>query len=428
MRTTNQKFLTVLTVLFATFFATTTYAQLTIDAQLRPRLEYRHGYKTLFPDNTDAATFVSQRTRLNTGFKMKKLNFYLSLQDVRVWGDVGQLNSSDKNGFAIHQAWGEVLFSPSFAFKAGRQELVYDDHRIFGSVGWAQQARSHDAALLRFNKNKFKADMGYAFNQNGEALSGHVLTGKTYKSLFYTWLHNDWESFGASLLFLHNGLQFIDDEEAAKDETRYSQMVGSHLKFKKGKFGVSSNLYYQFGKDVGDNDLSAYLIGLDANYKISDAVTAGLGGEIQSGNDMGGPSNGENKAFTPLYGTNHKFNGHMDYFYVGNHGNNVGLVDLFAKAKFAFNSKNKLSFAAHHFMAAADISGTDSKTLGTEIDLAYTYAFSKEVKFQAGYSQMFASEGLEIVKGNIDDNTNNWAWLMVTINPTLFKTEVKKEE
>ena len=73
-------------------------AQLKIDTELRPRFEYRHGYKTLFPDNTDPAAFVSQRTRLNAGFKNEKLNFYLSLQDVRVWGDVPQLNSSDSNG------------------------------------------------------------------------------------------------------------------------------------------------------------------------------------------------------------------------------------------------------------------------------------------------------------------------------------------
>ena len=235
------------------------------------------------------------------------------------------------------------------------------------------------------------------------------------------------KNFGASLLILHNGMQFIDEEDSSKDETRYSQMIGSHLRFKKGKLAVSSNLYYQFGQDPADNDLSAYLIGLDANYKISNAVTAGLGGEIQSGNDLGAPTNGENNAFTPLYGTNHKFNGHMDYFYVGNHANNVGLVDIFANTKFVFNPKNNLSFDVHHFLAAANITGADSKTLGTEIDLAYTYAFSKVVKFQAGYSQMFASEGLEIVKGNLDKNTNNWGWLMVTIYPTLYKSEVKKE-
>ena len=408
------------------FISISTYAQLTVDAQLRPRFEYRHGYKTLFPDDVDAASFVSQRTRLNAGFTNEKLNFYLSLQDVRVWGDVPQLNTADENGFSVHEAWGELLFSPQWRAKVGRQEIVYDDHRILGNVGWAQQARSHDAALIKFQKNKFEAHAGYAFNQNGEALTGHVLNVNTYKSLFYTWLHHDWDAIGASFLFLNNGLQFIDAENESNTETRYSQTVGSHLTYKGENLHLNSNLYYQFGKDVSNKDLSAYLLGIEANYKISQKVNLGLGGELQSGNDNGVPSNGENNAFTPLYGTNHKFNGFMDYFYVGNHMNNVGLVDLFAKAKLSASEKSSFDVALHYFLGAADIPGTDSKQLGTELDFGYSYQFSKDINLKAGYSHMFASEGLEIIKNNFDNNTNNWGWIMITIHPTLFKTETNK--
>jgi hypothetical protein len=39
-----------------------------ISAEVRPRYEYRHGYKTLFPDGKEAANFISQRTRLNGFF------------------------------------------------------------------------------------------------------------------------------------------------------------------------------------------------------------------------------------------------------------------------------------------------------------------------------------------------------------------------
>jgi len=61
--------------------------------------------------------------------------------------------------------------------------------------------------------------------------------------------------------------------------------------------------------------------------------------------------------------------------------------------------------------------------LGTEIDLVYTHKFTKDVAIGAGYSQMFASEGLEILKNNFDGNSNNWAWLMLTIKPTLFTSK-----
>jgi Alginate export len=396
-------------------------AQLKVDAELRPRFEYRHGYKTLFPDNEDPAAFVSQRSRLNFYYKTEKLNFFLSFQDVRVWGDVSQLNTSDKNGMSVHQAWGELLFDSNLSLKLGRQEIIFDDHRIFGNVGWTQQARSHDAAILKYKKDSFKFDLGFAFNQDGEALTGNTLTTpNTYKSIQFLWMHKDWQNLKASFLFLNNGLQFIDVNNSENNEIRYSQTFGTHLIYGKGNLGLASNLYYQFGKDKANNDLSAYLLGLEAMYKLSNKFKAGFGFELQSGNDNGTPSNNENRAFTPFYGTNHKFNGFMDYFYVGNHLNNVGLLDIYFKSIFKVNTKTNITTFVHNFSAAADMTGSSSKQFGTEIDLVYSYNFAKDINIKAGYSQLFASDGMDALKNNFDGNTNNWGWIMVTIKPTLF--------
>ena len=143
-----------------------------------------------------------------------------------------------------------------------------------------------------------------------------------------------------------------------------------------------------------------------------------------SGNDNGGVSEGENKAFTPFYGTNHKFNGLMDYFYVGNHANNIGLMDLYLGSVFKLGEDTSLNARIHNFSAAADIQGSDSKQLGVEADLVFNYNFKKDINIKAGYSQLFASGGMELLKNNVDDNSNYWGWLMVTINPTLFTTKL----
>lgn len=417
------------TTLFSTlcflFWMNFVSAQLKIDAEVRPRFEFRHGFQTLFPDNVDAGTFVSQRTRLNTGLKMEKLNFYISVQDIRVWGDVPQLNTADNNGFSLHQAWGELLFSPEVTLKLGRQVLNYDDQRIFGGVAWAQQARSHDVALFKYTKDSFVFHLGAGFNQNGEALTGTTLTvPRTYKSIQFAWLHKDWEHISGSLLFLNNGLQFIDDTNADNNEIRYSQTVGSHLKYNQDRLDLVSNLYYQFGKDVNDNDIGAYLLGLEGSYKATEQWRVLVGGELQSGNDNGAPSGGENDAFTPFYGTNHKFNGLMDYFFVGNHINNVGLFDVYLGSVVKTTEKSNLNIRLHNFSAAADLPAGDSKQLGTELDLVYSYDFVKYVNIKLGYSHLFASEGMEILKNNFDDNTNYWAWAMITIKPTLFTTPI----
>ena len=61
--------------LFA-FIGLNTFAQ-EIDAnlQLRPRQEYRNGFKGLMPNNELPTSFVSQRSRLNINFKQDKIGF-----------------------------------------------------------------------------------------------------------------------------------------------------------------------------------------------------------------------------------------------------------------------------------------------------------------------------------------------------------------
>src|SRR5581483_9869357 len=57
-----------------------------ISVDMRTRTEVRHGYKVLPTQDTGAAVFTNQRTRLNFDFKTKNFDFWASLQDTRVWG------------------------------------------------------------------------------------------------------------------------------------------------------------------------------------------------------------------------------------------------------------------------------------------------------------------------------------------------------
>ena len=143
------------------FSSSTVIAQLKIDADIRPRFEYRHGFGNLFPDNAEPAVFVQQRTRLNIGYSINKIAIGLSVQDVSVWGDTPQISTSDLNdSFALFQAWISYQFNEYWSTKLGRQVLSYDDQRILGGLDWAQQGRFHDAALIRYNKDSFKIDLG----------------------------------------------------------------------------------------------------------------------------------------------------------------------------------------------------------------------------------------------------------------------------
>jgi hypothetical protein len=416
--------------------------QVEISAEIRPRYEYRHGYKTLFPDGEVPANFISQRTRLNGFFSNETFKAYVSLQDVRVWGDVNQLNVNDVNGFSVHEAWGQVRFCDILSLKVGRQEISYDDQRIFGAVGWAQQARSHDAAILKFSFNENnKLDVGLAYNAMRESLYEVDYTKLNYKTLQYVWYHGDYGKHGLSVLFLNNGFAYdANSTDSIYDEkVAYSQTIGARYTLKTGKVGFDAAAYSQTGKNAKNRDLSAYYFSANVYFQASESFNIGLGGEYLSGTSTlnQGVSSETDQSFTPLYGTNHKFNGWMDYFYVGNYIGKNGLIDIYFPMKLKVQ---KVTFALipHYFMAAATVSTYDesihdykdlSNGLGTEIDFSVTYAITKSVVITGGYSQMFGTETLQSVdypdNPSVEyyKNTNNWAWIMLTFKPTFFNKE-----
>ena len=134
-----------------------------------------------------------------------------------------------------------------------------------------------------------------------------------------------------------------------------------------------------------------------------------------------------NNSFTPLYGTNHKFNGHMDYFYVGSHVGNVGLQDIYFKAAYKVG-KMTPGIDFHIFSAAAILQDqVNNKVyeslLGYEIDFSVGYKLNDFVSFKAGYSQMLATESMEFLKGGSKDEKNNWGWLMLSVSPKFFESK-----
>lgn len=402
-------------------------AQLTVDAEIRPRAEYRHGFKALANQDQDAAFFIDQRSRINLGFMGSRTEVYVTLQDVRTWGNQPQLVISNGATTGIHQAWAKVKLDDQWAMKLGRQQIDLDDQRIFGSVGWAQQARSHDAGLLVYQDSSLTGQLGLAFNQNSPQLIGTSYSiPNNYKTIQYLWLHKDWERLNGSFLFLNNGVQV--DFANGESGTNFSQTIGGRLGYTQNKFTSHLAVYYQGGTDADTlgRKVNAFYLGWDASLRFEKNVTLGLGTEILSGNSQL-DNNGENNAFTPLYGTNHKFNGLMDYFYVGNHLGSVGLNDFFAKASY---DKNRFgtSFAFHYFISNSDIVNPEKPEtvaaayLGSEFDFVMGWKLKSGVALKMGYSQMFGSESMELIRGGDRAATSNWMWVMVTVRPSfIFK-------
>jgi len=391
--------------------------------QLRPRFEYRNGFKSLIKDSEDATSFVSQRSRLILNFKQDKLKTKLSLQNIRTWGDVATTTTADKNAIAVFEAWAQYDFDTNWSARLGRQVISYDNQRIFGEIDWAQQGQSHDAAVISFHPKNNQLDLGFALNADKENLVAPTTPYTTnYKSMQYAWYHTEFSKLNMSLLLLNTGYEYAKTLTDLKVD--YKQTFGTYLSYKENKWDTNLGLYAQTGKSSGQ-EVSAFNAGAYLGYAVTAKFKAGLGYEFLSGKDQNDSST-DFKSFTPLFGTNHGFNGLMDYFYVGNHINSVGLQDAYLKLNYTHN-KWQFNLTPHLFSASNTVlDASNAKMdsyLGTELDFTTSYALQKDITASAGYSQMFGSTTLERLKGGNASNTNNWVWVMVSFSPRLFATK-----
>lgn len=440
MNTCKSLFLTTLSLSLFSFSVQS--QEVEISGEYKPRAEARHGVWQMRPadDRLDkASNLISQRARLNFYYNNKesKIRIGAQLQDVRTWGSTTSMNLDNPGGFDIHQFWGEILFSDKFTAKAGRQEISYDNQRIFGAVDWAQQARSFDALVLKLEDKSYKIHLGLSYNTDKDVAFKQPYTLNNYKALQYLWFNNKFsDAISGSFLFLNDGREYVvaggSPDQAADRKIAYSQTTGAVLNYLPAPFGFSLEAYYQSGKNRFNSSLNAYDLRADLTYKLRQGWSLNGGAEALSGTDMINPD-GKDRSFNPLYGTNHKFNGYMDYFYVGGRhqalNTAVGLSDIFLGVKY---NKEKLygELSLHKFGAMADIYAnvTDpgtamSKNLGWETDLVLGYRLSSELDIQGGFSFYKGTESLErLQQGTDSDKLNTWGFLQLTFRPVFFKS------
>jgi hypothetical protein len=113
----------------------------------------------------------------------------------------------------------------------------------------------------------------------------------------------------------------------------------------------------------------------------------------------------------------------MDYFYAANGFGNKGLQDYYIKTKLKAGPRFQLAADVHKFLSSSYIPGATTRRFGTEADLVGTYALSKVIGFEAGYSHFWNTASLTApsVKNIPNAQSNsNWAYLMITLKPELL--------
>ncbi len=176
-------------------FAKVDVDKLTVGGEARIRYEIRtntsftgqEGVQAGIGGNQKAnASYASHRIRVNVGYDLTPdVSFFAQLQDARNWGSEGvaalgttgiqavSQTNANQTGVDLHQGYIQVknVLMPGLSLKAGRQEIIFGDHRLFGNFGWSQVGNSFDAVRLTHSAAMADVDVFWAriFDTEGTA-------------------------------------------------------------------------------------------------------------------------------------------------------------------------------------------------------------------------------------------------------------------
>ncbi len=391
-------------------------AQLSLDGQIRPRVEFRDGYRQLPPEGSKPAAQVNQRTRLNLHYQHEdRVTTRISVQDLRIWGQERQMTTEPS--FGLYEAWLELALTENFDIRAGRQELRYDNQRLMAINDWSLTGRTHDALLLKYETENYKLHIGSAFNQSHNTMFFTDYLIDNYKTLNYAWFNtNITPSLNLSLHGIADGYENPNDAS----ELNLRMTWSSFLTYNPGNYTLRFNPAFQHGKTKSGQDISAFYAMIEAAYRVSAEYDIIAGFELFSGNDAEDPGDRFN-AFSDLYGVGHGRNGFMDYFTTfPNHTQNAGLINPFLRNNFILSEKTLVSADLHLFFLQNSFIYDDKvvdKYLGTEVDLTLNYRFNDFTRILFGYSVMFGTESMEAIKGGSKDEFAHWAYVMIRMTP-----------
>jgi hypothetical protein len=400
-------------------------AQLTLNADISPRAELRHGYRTMPGPNDKVAAHVNQRTRLGLGYDVENFRLHISFQDARVWGQDPLLTNIPS--LALHEAWAEMMFNENLSLKIGRQGLRYDNQRFISINDWQVFGRRHDLVLLKYKAGESELHFGTAFNQDWAAYGRNFGTEynlnrlpnvNAYKYMSYMWYHTPLtETAKLSLLTLLDGFENPNNSEELNLRATWSAFLDLNL----DAIDLVFNPAFQHGKTRIGSGIRAYYFRLEGSMGLAENVRSTLGMELFSGNDATDIDDNFYRVFDVPYGAGHANNGFMDYFtnYPA-HTSGAGLINPYLKNRFTLNPRTSFNADLHLFFIQNDYvyqGETINKYLGTEIDFTLNYRFNDFTNIIGGFSTMFGSESMEIIKSGSKDEFAYFTYIMLRIRP-----------
>ena len=322
-----------------------------------PSAEIKLGYEysDLDGNGKDAANALISRIRLNyQSGNYKGFDAFVQAQYVGPLVDnyspenAAYDTVADPEAFRFHQLY---LGWAGYDTKAriGAQEILLDNQRFIGNVGWRFNAQSFNAGLIQIESiDNLKLFYAYTDSINEP-------NGENYSDRQYHLINGEYKLGDNNKLSAYAYLQ-RNDVITQPDEL---DTFGTRFWGKNGTFVHNAML-------AGQRDAYYGLLSGKLDFKPADAE---VGIEYISGGAD------PEERFQTLNGTAHAFNGWADQF-LGTGGGPTGvglaggLIDVWLKGSSKVTEKTELIGVYHYFNTATDASGLSfSGSYGSEIDL-----------------------------------------------------------
>lgn len=404
-----------------------TQAQFRLDAQLRPRAEFRDGYTRLAADDHRPTLLVTQRSRLSFGYNTEKLRIKITPQDVRIWGGDPKINASgigNNPSFSLYEAYAELALKDAGWLSVGRQILAYDSKRLLGERNWNQNGISYDAAVAKLKLSDWNLHFGATWNTLIELYEYNYYPSSRIKNLNFLWLNRKFNQVNLSLLHISSGKTTSDTSRFM----HYKNTTGLYSSYSNERLNLWAHLYYQWGGMDWGGNVSALLAEADASIKIGE-ITLGAGFSYLSGNKSEPAGNGTDHLFDLMYGNRHKYSGEMDYFTNTVKGTDWGgLINGYLYATFQASERLNLSNTLHYFAQARGNQYTNySPGLGIENDLIMNYRIYPMASLQAGYCFYVPTETMKYIQNKPDGRFSQFIYLQLTVSTTIFEQLSRKD-
>lgn len=330
-------------------------------------------YSDVKDNGRDAAHGVITRTRLDylTG-EYKGFSAYVQAQYV------GPINDhyaprdptydtiADPEAFRFHQAYLAYAGYDSEG-RLGSQEILLDNQRFVGNVGWRLNAQSFNAASVA-NHSISNVALYYAYADSINRIDGEIDRNRQYHMA-----NAEWQACESSKVSAFAYLQRNDGVDTLDKLDTYGVRTWGDSESFRHEIMIALQRSAYYASIFGEVGIEAFDIGGGIEY-------------ISGGNET-------KERFQTLDGTGHKFNGWADQFLGTGGGLEGGLIDFYGQVSTTVSDDLKLMGVYHYFNTADETGGGFSGEYGQEIDLLAKYPVCKNFDVLAKCAYYMKGEG-----------------------------------